>query len=419
MYKYLIPSILFVVVLAFSGCTGKQNIKIENTKKFTLEDIDLNKGEQIVYFIRNYKFRAGGIDNFVECNNKRFLLENGEYTYCKIKKGINTISYGKYTPGLFLTPILKSENTYSSQYITHDFSNDKYLFMEIKVDDYKGMMFLKISKDEALKYLKNADLDFHSPIDNGINGNNLNVSLLNPSMTFYFDSKIKDFKIKSKILDDYQISVEKEFQTIKKEEAEKKEIAEKEILNDPMAHQEFQNIVLSDREIKKQAQKRAYSNMSDTEKINYILEPSFMRLDNKQNKKLDKNKSKIVLFRNSDNGNLFTGIWTKEDYIGSLMRQSYIELETDKDELTFYTNYAKWEFLNIKLEKGKTYYVNIDFSMGWENNSIELSKSNKKEFEKEKLYKIYKNSNLIPDNYNIRIDEAIKLINNTDFSSIK
>lgn len=400
------PSVvLLVLTMFFSGCAVSKTPNYPN-----LEKIEMKEDEQIVYFIREDTILGAAINTFVECNNKRFLLKYGEYTYCKIKKGINTISHGQHTPGLFFTPILEIQHSYASSYMAHDFSNDKELYMFVGVKGDKGIYISKITKDEASEYLKNGNYDFRLPVDNGINGNNHLVALLNPATLLAYDSKINNLKIQGEALDNDQLKleIEKEFQILKNKAIEKKE--QMKMIEIPL---EDDNI------LKKRAEENVVASKGKIYEINFFLERngiSFIRADENRIHELDKNKSRIVLYRESDNGNWFAEIWTKDQYIGGLLRNTYLEIETDQNDLTLFTNYGKWELINLKLEKGKTYYVRADFSLGWEINSIQLLNSNENEFEKQKLYQLYIDDNKMLNNYKIRINEALKLINSKDFT---
>ena len=97
------------------------------------------------------------------------------------------------------------------------------------------------------------------------------------------------------------------------------------------------------------------------------LNPVDLMLNNVDNMKVKEGNAKIIFYRNGDNGQGSPGIWTENEFIGAMINESYIEVDVTEGKHMFYTKYGSWGILEANVIAGKTYFVELDSNVGWNN----------------------------------------------------
>ena len=414
-FKCIGLSIAILLILGFSGCSSHNDV-VPNEKlieNYQNKKQKLNNDERVIYIIRNDGFAGKGAKFFVECNDKRFRINAGEYIPCVTKSDINTISYGRIMPGLFFTPILEVEKTYASGYHTVDHSGEKEIFYLLKPDVSKKVLS-KIDKELGKSYIGNENFKISSNINKSTQGNSHSISLFNPSLIYTITQQDLE---SNELVQNFNKKVDNTFLDLKKtKDIEKQNVLNSESLSDNVLNSES----LSDRELREKASEVIISKMSEDELIRLYLSKTLMKLDdNPPTANENKKDAKIIIYRKKDNGNSQVGLWTDEQYLGSLMVETYLEFSTSQNELNIYTKYGKVQKITITLEKGKTYYIEADSEVGWSDIYTSLTVKSKEDFSlNETMNKVTIDNNKINKNYQDRINHALDIIKTQKWSQL-
>ena len=395
--------ILSTLVVGFSGCMNTGLKLVPNQKYISnyKNDNALDNKKSVVYIINNFT------NLLVECNDKRYLVDKNEYLPCTINRPINTIAIAYINPGVYGSKLLETENAYPTTYLAVDNVSDKELFylynFESSGPSMPIMSFKKIDPQVGMSIVGNPEYKITKSFNKPTAATGHEIGLLNPSL-FYYMTK-QDLET-NKLQQDLNNKIDTTFQVLKKEEEKKKEEKKKDLLK--TYDDDFKT---TDTELREEASKTVIGEMSQDELLKLYFSKTLMKLDKNPITTKDGESAKIIIYREKDNGNSLVGLWTEDEYVGSLMVQSYLKFETTKNELNLYTKYGTWKKLNIKLEKGKTYYIEADSEIGWEDVYTSLNIKTKEDFDThENMNKVSIDNDKINENYQLRIKQALKLI---------
>lgn len=405
MKKKILISGLIVAGMLLVGCSNNVVPNKKNIENYQNKKQKIKSDEKIIYIIKSYNLMGRSSTSYVECNNKRFRINSGEYIPCITKSNINTISYGRVEPGLFFTPLLESENTYASEYITIDYPKEKEMFYLVK--PFVGKKVLKkIDKKLGESYIGNEDFKIAKSINNSTQGNSYSIALFNPSLIYTMTKQYLDSDV---LLQNFNKKVHNTFQELK----ETRDSETQDVLTNNHKR-------VSDTDLKEKAQDIVINKMSENELLKLYFSKTLMKLDDRSNITDENEKdAKIIIYRGKDNGNSQVGLWTDDKYLGSLMVETYLEFRSSKNKLNLYSKYGKMQHLTINLEKGKTYYIEADSEIGWNDVYTSLTLKSKEDFNQDKaIKKITVDNNKINKNYQERINLALDIIKTQKWSQL-
>lgn len=111
----------------------------------------------------------------------------------------------------------------------------------------------------------------------------------------------------------------------------------------------------------------------------HLLNPAFindfehMTKEESNNIKNENPKmAKVIFYRPEDNGAVGLGLWTKDNFIGSISVMEYIEYKFNPGKIKVYSFVHGWTELTLDLKAGETYYVRGDFNLNWSKNGLKL-----------------------------------------------
>lgn len=399
--KFFFKFIVFIAIpILLVGCGSTSNLNF--TENYNLKKLQIKDDERVIYLIRDKNFFSGMHDFVVECNEKKFIVKKrGEYIPCKTTQTINNLGYSIVQPGI-INSLLSHDSDAMQYFLTLDNPSEKEYFYLLKpLDENKGFYGMKQISDNEGKALIGSDNYSLGNYNSYKSGINYKTMLLNPSLTYYIDYVNNNKKYFANEAEDaFNLQVEQKFQDLKKNQDEKNS----NYLNTNS------DVLNSEKQLKHFSIQEVRQSMSVRDLVRLMLSKSLMEEDNANKQNSDAN-SKIIIYRTKDNGSFFCDIWTKDSYIGGLHPESHIEIITQQSSLTLLSYVHKWNKFSLKLEKGKTYYINADFSLGWSENSLEFLIKSKDDFIKENTYKIKTRDNM-PENYKDRIKLGLQLISN-------
>ncbi|QFR48599.1 hypothetical protein FJR48_02195 [Sulfurimonas lithotrophica] len=164
--KNLLLIIVFITSLLFSGCTMKQdNLEVNyNAVKNYRLPVEVTDNETLVYVIRDKAFTGSAWSVWIGLNDKIIAsLDAGEYTYFKVKDGINTIN----------TVLMK----HGRNYFALDKKRDKPVFIKCNIATGK---FEEIASDLGMTYIskyKEVKLLPKPKPNDGYDNGNINLAM--------------------------------------------------------------------------------------------------------------------------------------------------------------------------------------------------------------------------------------------------
>lgn len=397
MKKILSLLVIFGIGFGLTGCSSNlMTLNKDNIKNFDSK-VDSTGNQKIAYFIRSNELTGSGLDFMVECNDKRFKIKkNGTFTACILNNGINTIGLGQIQPGVFGTPLLESANSFPAHYFTLDFPN-KENFILIRPKDIS----LFIEKPMLLQVIHTIDADLGKSIIGSkefVNSNLIpevgygsKIALLNPSIIYANDLSSGKKHYKHEFYHQYKSDFENEVKRLKEEE-KKIDISE-------------QSMPIT---LKEKAKSKVSEGLTEEQRKKMFFIDTLIEYDDSKTTNKEESMSRIFLFRNRDNGNFITEFWTKDSYLGGLTSESYLEIMTDKSEITLYSYYGRQlKQITLKLDKNKEYFVEADFKVGWSELYINLIERKKENFTENEYVKVKLDEEHIPDYYKYRIEKGL------------
>lgn len=382
----------------FSGCSSHISLKPNQEYITKFQNQKSKNSEKTVYMINLVPGKKA-----FECNNKRYIVKANEYISCKLDK-INTIAVVTINPGLYGSALLETEYSYPSIYRLLDYTKEKELFYVYYYDTSisPAIGFKKISKEIGMSLIGNPDLKKTFKISD-MKATGYEISLFNPSLVYYYTGKNLN---SNKTYKQFLKQVDEKFKLLKREDLKRTEAEN----SDPMNYSKHAEAT-SDASLRKEASDFVVSNMSKDDFFKLWISKTLTKIDNTKVEVKNPNTSKIIVYRSKDdNGIPMGGIWTKEQYMGAMLPNSYIEILSDKSKITLYSKYGNMQHLTLSLLPGKTYYVEADSEIGWSDIYTSLTKRTKQDFLNEKIdYKIALDKDKIDKVTQERIDKALTL----------
>lgn len=313
----------------------------------------IKTNETKINVIRKNTIVGSGVSTYIECNNKIYSLSSGNSMSCITKNEINNINIITNIGGIFptydLSSILPVDNRLNEEIFYY-------------IEPWAPI------KELNSDYGKTLIIDF----DANVKGSEKNLfhydteifTLLNPGIFLNLSSSFNNNYVQSKdkYYEKFMKLVENQY---KKEKSNTNS-------NGMKNSDESSRMFIAQELVEK---------MDKVKLNNYRYDKTLMKVDD-INKGLNKEESRIILFRKMDNGSPLLGVWDKDKFVGDLGVESYIDYKTKDNKLILYSYYHDLRTLEIPLEKGETYYVNVDFDIGWEENTIEFLQVSKDYFEK-------------------------------------
>lgn len=345
---------LFITFI-FTGCSNNNIANPSLVTKYNATKSPVLANQTRMNIIRPDSFYGAGKNIYISCNNKTYSIANNSYISCITESDLNTIQV-IYNNGV----LIPSYHLMYNYYVDGKFGSDIFLYQSM------SEVIKEIDSDYGKTLIIEAGDRKGNEINNLFSWNTQSFSLLNPSQSL----------------------------------AHTKNIALKEYLNGQDSHNETTEDMVD--------------KMSKIQLNNFRFDKTLMKVDD-TNISVSEDESRIILFRNKDNGSTYLGIWGQDKFIGDVGVESYIDYRTKEKKITFISYYHDFREKTIALEKGKTYYLNVDFDFGWNTNTIEFNEVSEDIFNKsaQEFCKISLDNEKITPLMRKRLDAGLEIIQQT------
>ena len=411
----LFNKIFFILLTSFTfiGClnlTSTVTVSDDGlVEKYNKMAPEVKDNETLLYVIKSDTFVRSDVPNIIEVNGELQPLDNGEYLEYRLTEQINTLAFFQGSSGVFGSSILSTEGSYPFKYIALDNPRGDTIFYYLEhVIDSSVPIVKKIDNNFGKTLIMHTNYQRSSQKKKPTKGDGYEIALLNPSLIYFSDYENWP---KNKFHQNFENKVNAYFQKLKTEQQTRENLRKNDSFNFNKTNNSDDFDISTDKSLLKEANREIRGNMSKKDLSQLTLSGTLMKLDPTPSKKVNNKTSRVIIYREADNGSPLVGIWTKNEYLGSLMGETYIELITMKSDFTFYTRNGKWQTLNLRLKNGVVYYIRVDYERGWEKNYTSLHLSTEKDFKyNQGIKKIILDEDKINKNYKERLRLALKIL---------